>query len=482
VGKTFSGTLAKRTYVSADVNDIKNIPVEIWINQDYNLIWDVPGAKWTYCTQLDWLFDPPVCDVAAKDFEADIGLESLIVGENDNRKWVSINRWDIADGDKMYVYEEAKPENGNTAGFYEATFDLGTGRMVVDLPRVPLDPVNNADERNLWVYVGGSIFVEYTGVGATGWVEKEVVGFNTMTWTPEFDDIGDKDYTLPEGKELYVNMQGANYIVIRNGAAYDTNLEIQTAANPTNATTVVPANTVFKDQWNPDGNSTYEFITDSADPNYLMLVYLTIGDNDKDANGNPNLGVVVGGVVQTSIWGLEAYDGGVVATGTMYNWEYSILGGWGSVTYLKNGDDSYKLLDDPMRFDTITAQNNADPPQDKTLALQYDGWMMGLPNLYMELMKNDWVMTDDLNNKIINLPAGTTVTETSTGDDYLLKPLQISQFLKNVDVGDIPPDPVPDLTQADTVDLNTVPDYVEHGMGAMPDVTVVKYSEGILVD
>ena len=40
----------------------------------------------------------------------------------------------------------------------------------------------------------------------------------------------------------------------------------------------------------------------------------------------------------------------------------------------------------------------------------------------------------------------------------------------------------PDLTQADAVDPDTVPDYVEHGMGAMPDVTVVKYSEGILVE
>jgi hypothetical protein len=164
----------------------------------------------------------------------------------------------------------------------------------------------------------------------------------------------------------------------------------------------------------------------------------------------------------------------------MYNWEYASNGGFGSVTYLKNGDGSYKLLDDPIRFDTITAKNNADV--NKTLALQYDGWMMGLPNLHGELMKNDWVMTDDLNNKIISLPAGTAVTETSTGDGYLLKPLQVGQILKSVNLVDIPAGSEPDLTQADTVDLNTVPDYVEHGMGAMPIVTVVKYSEGVLVD
>jgi hypothetical protein len=97
-------------------------------------------------------------------------------------------------------------------------------------------------------------------------------------------------------------------------------------------------------------------------------------------------------------------------------------------------------------------------------------------------MKNHWVMTDDLNNKIINLPSGTAVTETGSGDGYLLKPLQVSQFLKSVLLAAIPAGSEPDLTQADTVDLDTVPDYVEHGMGAMPDVTVVKYSEGVLVE
>jgi hypothetical protein len=164
----------------------------------------------------------------------------------------------------------------------------------------------------------------------------------------------------------------------------------------------------------------------------------------------------------------------------MYNWEYSGSGGWGSVTYLKNGDGSYKLLDDPMRFNSFTAQNNAG--DDKALALQYDGWMMGLPMLYDELMKNNWVMTADLSNKIINLPAGTQVTESSSGDGYLLKPLQISQFLKLEDIANIAAGDEPDITQADNVDLSTVPDYVEHGMGDMPQGTTVRYSEGILVE
>lgn len=475
VGETFAGTLTKRTLISASVEDIKDIPVEIWVNEDYNMFYtdhDTDGdLEWCYCTQMDWGSGPPTCTGDLNDFDETIGFESLIVGANDDRKFVYIGRYDQIEGNKQYVYEAASAENDG-AGFYEA--DEVDGRLTVHTPRVKLVPEDGMD---MWITIGGSLYVEYKGAG-TGWVEKEVVGFNTMTWTPEFNEDGDKPYTLPLDRELYVNMQGANYIVRRTGVGeYTTQLELQTAANPSNATSIVQAGTVFKDQWNPDGNSTYEFITDDSDDNYLMLVYYTIGDNDKDANGDPNEGVSIGGVVPNNIWGLEAYVNDQT-TGTMFNWEYSNSGsGWGTVTYLKNTNGSYKLVDDPMRFDTITATNAAG--EQKTLALQYDGWMMGLPMMYDELSKNNWLMTDEIADKIINLPEGTEVTDSSTGTAYLLKPLEVSQFLNLVT--DTTGLTLPDISLADSVDLNTVPDFVEHGMGAKPDVTTVKYSEGNLV-
>ena len=470
VADTFLGVLAKRTYVNADISDIQNIPVEIWINQDYNLIYD--GTQWTYCTKMIW-GDPPTCEVTPKVFDDEIGFLSLIVGENDDRKYVGINGWD---NDAMqpisYVYEAASADNLQVAGFYKAT-QGDDGKATVITPRVLLTPIAG---ENLFVWVGGSIYVEYTGTGATGWVEKEVVGFDTMTWTPEFSET-EKTYILPEGKELYVNMQGSNYIVTRTGANYTTKLELQTAANPSNATDVVAANTVFKDQWNPEGSSTYGFVTESSSANYLMLVYKTIGDNDKDSQGDANTGVVVDGVVQQDLWGLQAYVDNEPLD-YMYNWEYKSEGeNWGSVTYLKDADGNYKLLDDPMRFDSMEVTNAGGDP--KTIALQYDGWMMGLPEMYNELGKNNWVMTDDIANKIINLAAATEVTDSATDIVYLLKPLQVSQFLKLVTDDTTG---LPDITQADSVDLSTVPDFVEHGMGDMPTGTIVKYSEGELVE
>ena len=162
----------------------------------------------------------------------------------------------------------------------------------------------------------------------------------------------------------------------------------------------------------------------------------------------------------------------------MYNWEYSSDGGWGAVTYLLEDDDSYKLLADPMRFDAIAVTNNAGA--EKTVALMYDGWMGGLPNMYEELSKSNWVMTAKVSDKIINIPEGTEVTESATGDTYLIKPLEISQFLELVD--DTTGLDVPDITQADEVDLDTVPDFEEHGMGDKPEVDTIKYSEGELVE
>lgn len=468
VGPTFNGVLSKRAYVDASLDDIKDIPVEIWINNDYNLFYQ--SGKWYHCSQIEWGGEGPSC--AAEnlvDFDAEIGLASLVVGADDTKKHVNINGFDESVMEnKSYVYELASSDNGNQAGFYEATMtegDFGPVTTVID-PRQPLD---TSKVTQLWIYIGGQIYVEYKGEGS--WVEKELINFNMMNWTPEFADSShDKNFILPENRELYINMQGSNYVVRKETGQEPTcKLELQTAVNPDNVNDIVPDGTVFKDPWNPDASSTYEFITDPDDAQgrYLMLVYKTIGDNDKDQEGTPNAGVEEGGIV-SNIWGIEA----TIASETVaFNWEYNAEGGWGSVSYLKNSNGTYKLLDDPIRFNSTTAANGAG--QDKTISLQFDGWMMGLPDMHWELQKNGWVMTDDIANKVINLPAGFEVTST-VGTEYLVKPLETSQFLKvTTDTTGLP-----DVALGEDVDLATVPDFVEHNMGDMPTDVELKYSEG----
>ncbi len=460
VGPTYNGILAKREYVPASLNDVLNIPVEIWVSDDFNLFYGEcnagnAGNEWCQCEDFD--FGGGQCAVDLVTFD----LNKLVVGATDTKKSVYIGSWNEAEQiNQNFVYDSA-PQKLYVAT--EMQTDYGP-RFVATATEI-----DTANVTALWVSISGSIYVEYKGA-TDGWVEKELTSFDTINWQPTFDDTGDLAYILPEGRELYINMQSANYVVTRSGSDYIVQLEIQTVANPSNASTFVPANTAFINRWDSQGSaSTYEFITDPASANYMKLVYKTIGDNDKDSQGNANEGVAVGGVVTSSMWGLSASIGG---TETFFNWEYSDSeGGWGSITYLINEDGTNKYLDDPMRFDPITATNGAG--ESKTLSLKFDGWMQGLPDMFQELGKNDWVMTEALSDKIINIPEGTEVTDAATDTAYLIKPLEIGLFLAEIaDPGNL------NLTSAEAVDLADVPAFVEHGMGVRPTCTAVKYSEG----
>ncbi len=463
VGKTFNGVLVKRSYQEAEMDDIRNMPVEVLINRDYNLFFH--NDAWLYCAQMDWSADPPVCSSGDfVDFDAAVGLNTLITTADNFMKRVSIHGWDeVADKEKAFVYEAAALINRNQAGFYEA--EEVTGRFgPVFRPLTPRVPIDTRRVRGLWVNVSGSIFVEYKG--ASGWFEKKVDYFDEFTWTPKFDPAGDRSFNLPDGIELYVNMQGNGYIVSKENGVTSVKSEIQTVCNPTNVLSILPdgAGTVFHSQWNPEVDSTYRFVTEPADPKYMQLVYRSIGDNDKDQNGNPLVAV---GDTAPSMWGIEATINGATVG---FNWEYDATSRANAVSFLMEGNN-YKLLDDSMRFDPISVTNAAG--RTKTLYLGFDGWMSGLPDLYSELEKSEWVITTAIRDKIINLPAGTELTETATNIKYLIKPLERSIFLAEItDPGDL------NLTAAKAVSLSDIPIYTEHGMGDAPEVATISYSEG----
>ncbi|TAJ98685.1 MAG: hypothetical protein EPO39_17610 [Candidatus Manganitrophaceae bacterium] len=460
------GTLTKRIPVAADINDIKGIAVETWVNSNFELRYlasGPSGAGWYECQHS---IDPNTGFFTSTCTNPFTAFDSLIVGANDNRKFVNINQCNGCGPNNPptnYVYLGSDGPSG--AGFYVGTFDPNNGRTTATSTLY-----TPADNDFLWVNVGGSIYIEYNG---TGWVEKTLTNFDTTTWTPEFDPQGDKPYTLPLDREFYINSRGANYIVKRINSGYDVKIEIQSTANPVNASTFVPASSVLKSQWNPDGESTYTFVTDSASPNFMKLVYASIGQNDQQATPAPS----VGDVVQKGQWGLVLYTNGS-STSTQFNWDYPREGDmFGSQQYLMSGND-YILLSDPIMLQPVTLTNNKG--DQKTLSLQYDGWMHGLPDLFMELQKNGWVMTQDIADKIINIPAGTEVADAQVeGKSYLVKPLEVSQFLAvlSSDPGDL------DISAADAINLETdTPTFVDHNMGDTPETTGVKYSEGVLVE
>ncbi len=465
MGPTFNGVLVRRDLVDATLSDIQNIPVEIWVNNDYKLMFD--GGVWKHCKQITW-GNPPSCFDTPVVFDTDIGLETLIVDPNNHRKNVHINGYDSATGDKQFVYlkDGTYDYDGTqieviTPNFYEATPN-NNGGMTPNYPLVAIVPANID---MLWVWMGGSIYVEYTG---TEWVEKELLNFDQRTWTPEFGN-NNKIFNLPEGKELYINMQGANYIVNRSGATTTVKLELQTAVNPGNQEEIVPSGTIFKDSWNPDTNSTFELDTDPTSSNYMMLVFETVGDNHLNQDPVPSVGDIA-----TNVWGINATG----AASGAFNWEYSTDGGWGSVSYLLDANDAILYLDEALQFDPITGVNGAG--ETKTLSLRFDGWMGGLPDMYHELQKTGWAITDDISNKVLNLPAGTELTDSVTDVVYVLKPLEISQFL----VSAAEPDAAdrPEISAADALNIDDVPNYVEHYMGSVPTNIETLYSEGLPIE
>lgn len=524
VAPIINGSFTRRGYVTASLTDIKDVPVETWIDKRYDLIYSGSASAWQYCSDgwLDWSSGPsPTCKDFANNPQAMsdfTNYAALVVGAKD-RKWVNIGRWDNSNQQNQeYVYLAAADGRATwtVAGFYPA--ERGQDGKMQSKSGESVYIPTTGDQ--LGIGIGGSIYIAYTGdfsgnPTTTGWVQKEVLDFNTRNWQPVFGNT-DTPFSPEMGREYYMNSNGVNYVVKRKGAteaadSYDVLLEIQKTANPvncttTNCTTIIPATAdYFRTPWEP--GKRYDFNKDSAAANHLMLKYLTDDPNTATVDES-----AVETVVSQGMWGLQAWstngtsvdssdDYPVDANGAQvvvdqwgmptgairpvdFNWEYcnpSAGSCWGAQTYLKDSSNNYAILDNPIALESISVTNRLGDA--KSLLLQYDGWMHGLPDLYEVLRQNNWTFTTEIKGKIINIPAGTAATDGTNG--YYIKPLETSVFLETVTATDISNagGTVPALTLADGINLATAaPTYTEHNMGAIPTVTTIKYSEGVLVE
>lgn len=505
VSAPFTGTLTKRTLVAGDLSDILDMAVETFVNKHFNAMYD--GSAWQGCDGWVDMSGPTCRDMNGTDigFSTFSDFDALVMSEND-RKHVNINRWDQslnggAGGMVDYVYLSG---NGISAGFYEAT----RNQMGMLTPLQTTTPASFTNGDMLNIGIGGSVYIQYTGQfngpTTTGWVQKKLESFDQQTWTPTFVTGGDTAFTPDVGRDYYINNKGANFVVRRKNNNnsivandYEVMIELQTAANPVNFASIMPAGADYlRAPWRPEVR--YTLVTDVNSANFLKLVYANDDANTPDDD--------TGTVSENGEWGLRAYtdngtpndfsdDAPLMANGSSvtvnewgmpadpnqrpveFNWEYSADGGWGTQQFLVDANSAYKILSDPIQLQPLIVANGAGV--NKTLSLQFDGWMHGLPDLYNELSKNGWVMDANISNKVINIPEGTLVTDTD-GVEYYVKPLEVSVFL-NV-VGN-PGGSGPDISEANNVSLDSgMPVFVEHNMGPLPANTVVKYSEGKAVE
>jgi hypothetical protein len=455
----FTGILVKRNYAPAMLADLTGLAVETWDNVNMQVTFD--GTKW--CTnpikgdpQPPPPGSPPGTPGTPPTATCNAGsgivtdFSTWQVDPNDNRRNVMIGSWDMIQQRQInFVYEVNGPAG---AGFYEATMNPSTPHPT----RTGTTPYVFTSGAQLWVNIGGPVYISYDGLS---WVKKTVTAFDNQTWTATFDPLGDVPYVLQSGREYYFNNSGTNYVVKVENGITSVQLEMQSVANPLNASTFVPDGTTFSQQWcGQSACSTYSFVTDAGSAKFMKLVYATLSDSDT------NSGKVVGAVVDSGMWGLTATIAGLPI---QFNWDYPQQGqvGGGVQQFLKNASGAYVMLDDPIRLEAVELTNASGVT--RSFVLQFDGnWMQGLPNAFDDLRKAGFEVNDAIKQKVFSVPTGQLI------GPYVVKQLQISEYMALSSAAALP------LTDALAIDLNDVPVYVANGMGPVPDPAPLKYSEG----
>jgi hypothetical protein len=455
--KSYQGTLTKRTLVPGNLSQIQDIPVEIWLSDNFDLRYDSElgdNGAWKKCT-WDNANGQQTCS-------GTFDLGNLAV-DSSSRKQVNIGGEICADYD-------------NHTGCTYPQFSYVNGSFIDSQnPGIPFGPDQWKNGDRLWVNVNGSTYIVYDGDftgGKTGWVEKALLSFDQQRWTPVFVEGADTIFAFPADREYYINNQGANFVVRREGTQdlpsdYVVKMEVQNVVRPNNVATVLNGVSYFAYEWeDPASRSTYAF-----NPTSMLLEFQEVGSNDSNAvSGNP---------LEKGSWGLVAFntndqkitnnDGSPL----QFNWEYATQNNpWGAVTYLINeSDGQIQYLADPVALDPLALTTLGG--DEVTFSLRFDGWMHGLPDMHWELVKNNFVINDAIKNKVANIPAGTLVTSGSSS--YFIKPIETGVILPKLDAA--PPD-APALGQANDIDLEAFNAPEPTAIGDLPTDVVLKVVEG----
>jgi hypothetical protein len=181
----------------------------------------------------------------------------------------------------------------------------------------------------------------------------------------------------------------------------------------------------------------------------------------------------------------ELYD----SSGNEYYWNYSEYGDWDVVTYLSYESNppsgktkgQFVEFDEPLIFSAVEAlRYNGDEVTLKNLI--YDGWLQGLPDVWSMLYENrqdnaDAGLSPEQKNKIINIPDGTTMTD-SEDNTYKIRPLYGLRILDEVDAGVC----AGEVAIDESISVSDSIKYEEHGLGSQPEVDEVIVMEGKFIN
>jgi hypothetical protein len=452
----YTGILVKRSFADAALSDIAGLVVQTWDNESFEIGFD--GTKW--CTNPMLGYPPgtppppgPPPGVCQGTYSADFTDFGRLVS-NANDKFRNVMLFQPPTGPNIPSINLVYLSLPDDPGFYEAEMLNGQWTRKDGAAKKVFQ-----DRDHVQVNVGGMIYLSYD---STGWVRKIVDTMDPQTMQATFKAGGDP-YALVSGREYYFNNSGTNYIVKKSIDGVTTvQLELQSAANPVNVATIVPAGTVFEQQWCGQGTcSTYEFVTDKANTQkFMKLVFKTVSDADKTST-TPR---AVGDVVDFGMFGLKAT---VAGQALQFNWDYPMgnqMGG--QQQFLLDTGGNYVMLDDPIRLDAIEITSAAGTK--RTFTLQFDGnWMQGLPGLWDDLRASGFQATEAIKQKAFSVPSATVM------GSYIVKQLQVSEYMAQSSAAAL------DLAEAKGIVLDgNVPQFQPHGMGDIPAGAPLKYSEG----
>ena len=490
VNNLILGTLTKRVVSDASLNDIKNVAVQTFENKWFGMGYNSTAGGWQSCDGQSWFnATDSLChafqsNATSSPMAVTMAQLKIINPEDTN---VMIN----GPSNTQYVYlDAAMPGFTFTGvGLYDGhiQFSGGAPTIVPGATGTKLAPSNGT---TMNVSINNRIYISYMGgfdsTYPTGWVGK--VRNGGTSWEPTFDNTKDYTYTMEVGREMYINAHGSNYIVRRTASvdvvgSYVAKLEIQIAATPKDITlaTFLPTATAYLSSPNDSGAKLLPNGTD-------FLLHYT-GDNPSTAATETTATVLT-----TGAWGLFAYDvsGNVLdkngqpvavtngwpafgSAAVQFNWDYASNGDWGAQRFLSDANGRV-YLSNPISFTATTLTTEA--AEVKTLLLQFDGWMHGLPDVYRDLEKNNFVVDSTIKAEIVNIPEGQVLTDDASVR-YFVKPLNSSVFLDIV----ANPSGAPSLTTAKAMTFSDMPPSViqDNGMSAKPTGTAVLYSEGVPV-
>ena len=481
VGKITEGTFSKRDLVDASLADIKGIISDTHFNKHANLHYYTTANDFQLCDgfiDYNMATEQEVCNGTTINFQGS-DIEALLNEADSKSYWVDI--WSNAG---MLTY--------SSGSFYDEAQSV----------------VNFQDGDWLSINVGGMVIIKYVGFpsdsdaldggSSTGFIqltetENDVTGAITFS--------NPTTYTVDRKEPLFIHANGSNFIVNvlsdtpSSAADYSVQMEQQSTANPQNASAFLPT-----------GTSYLAYPWDKSKQYSFNGTELTVNDEN--------------GMVTQDVWGLHAYnnngttndtsddllltgDGATVlvdSTGmpdftangfvepAQFNWEYANLSSenrdtWKSMTFLKDSEDNWSFISDPIRLNPAPLVDSAGNDKGTSKPLMYEGFLHGLPDIYMELADNNWELTDTLREKVVFIPEGTELTNAVDNTKYYIKPLDTSIILGTDTVNT---DRWPDLTAANGITLseidNLVPTNVDIGTKPTDEQAPVKFVEGEAVE